>query len=111
MTFQEYQKQALSFLNPEIKQKQLLNLAALGLNGEAGQVADYWKKVKYHNHKMDNDTMIKQLGDVLWYIALLCDALDTNISDVMEKNIIKLKTRYPNGKFESERSRNRTDES
>ena len=106
MTFQEYQKQALNFLNPEVKQEQLLNLVALGLNGEAGQVADYWKKVKYHNHKMDNDTMIKQLGDVLWYLAIGARALGISFNDIAVKNIEKLKTRYPNG-WDSNNSINR----
>lgn len=106
MTFQEYQKQALNFLNPEIKQEQLLNLVALGLNGEAGQVADYWKKVKYHNHKMDNDTIIKQLGDVLWYLAVSAQALGISFNDIAIKNIEKLKTRYPNG-WDSNNSINR----
>ena len=106
MTFQEYQKQALNFLNPEVKQEQLLNLVALGLNGEAGQVADYWKKVKYHNHKMNNDIMIKQLGDVLWYLAIGARALRISFNDIAIKNIEKLKTRYPNG-WDSNNSINR----
>lgn len=106
MTFQEYQKQALNFLNPEVKQKQLLNLVALGLNGEAGQVADYWKKVKYHNHKMDNDIIIKQLGDILWYLAISARALEISFDDIAIRNIEKLKTRYPNG-WDSNNSINR----
>lgn len=106
MTFQEYQKQALNFLNPEVKQEQLLNLVALGLNGEAGQVADYWKKVKYHNHKMNNDTIIKQLGDVLWYLAISARALGISFNDIAIRNIEKLKTRYPNG-WDSNNSINR----
>lgn len=106
MTFQEYQKQALSFLNPEIRQEQLLNLVALGLNGESGQVADYLKKVRYHNHKMDNDTMIKQLGDVLWYLAISAQALKISFNDIATKNIEKLKIRYPHG-WDSNNSINR----
>lgn len=106
MTFQEYQKQALNFLNPDIKQEQLIILVALGLNGESGQVADYLKKVKYHNHKMDNDTMIKQLGDVLWYLAISAQALGISFNDIATKNIEKLKIRYPHG-WDSNNSINR----
>lgn len=70
---------------------------ALGLAGEAGEVADTIKKVVFHRHALDRDELIKELGDVLWYVAALCTKLDVSMSEVMERNIAKLMKRYPNG--------------
>jgi NTP pyrophosphatase (non-canonical NTP hydrolase) len=70
---------------------------ALGLAGEAGEVADTIKKAVFHRHALDRDHLIKELGDVLWYVAALCTKLDVNMADVMQANIDKLKARYPDG--------------
>jgi len=70
---------------------------ALGLAGEAGEVADTVKKAVFHQHGIDRDELIKELGDVLWYAAGLCTQLDIPMSDVMERNIDKLRKRYPDG--------------
>lgn len=85
-----------------------LNMAALGLAGEAGEVVDLIKKHIYHGHPMDLAKLVAELGDVLWYVATLATALDIKLSDVAEGNIEKLMARYPEG-FSSERSRNRVD--
>jgi len=81
---------------------------ALGLNGEAGEVADMVKKYVFHGHKLNLDDLIKEIGDVCWYLALTCHSLDISLEDVMSKNIEKLKKRYPEG-FSSEASINRTE--
>jgi len=83
-----------------------LSIAALGLAGEAGEVADYVKKVVGHNHPLDKETIIKELGDVLWYVAEICSTISVDMSDVAQKNIDKLRARYPEG-FSTERSINR----
>lgn len=83
----------------------LLN-GALGLTGEAGEVADLIKKHFFHGHDLDIDTLVKEIGDVCWYVALLCTAIGEDMESVMSKNIEKLKTRYPEG-FSSEASINR----
>jgi NTP pyrophosphatase (non-canonical NTP hydrolase) len=70
---------------------------ALGLAGEAGEVADTIKKAVFHQHGINRDELIKELGDVLWYVAALCSKLDVPMSEVMERNIEKLKKRYPDG--------------
>ncbi len=73
---------------------------ALGLAGEAGEVADIIKKAVFHQHGFDEATvskLIKELGDVLWYVAALCTKLSVPIETVMECNIIKLEQRYPAG--------------
>lgn len=81
---------------------------ALGLAGEAGEVADTIKKAVFHQHGIDRDALIKELGDVLWYVAALCSKLDVSMSDVMERNIAKLKRRYPDG-YSSDDSKARVD--
>ena len=83
-----------------------LAIAGLGLAGEAGEVVDYLKKVVGHGHKLDRDKLVKELGDVLWYVAEICSAINADMSDVAQQNIDKLKDRYPDG-FSSERSINR----
>lgn len=81
---------------------------ALGLTGEAGEVADMIKKHIFHGHDLDRDALIKELGDVCWYIALLCTAINVDMSEVMSRNIEKLKNRYPEG-FSESASINRTE--
>jgi NTP pyrophosphatase (non-canonical NTP hydrolase) len=81
---------------------------ALGLAGEAGEVADTIKKAVFHRHALDRDELIKELGDVLWYVAALCSKLDVPLSEVMERNIEKLKKRYPEG-YSSDASKVRVD--
>ncbi len=83
----------------------LLN-GALGITGEAGEVADMIKKHVFHGHDLDIDSLVKEIGDVCWYVALLCTAIGVDMASVMEKNIEKLKTRYPEG-FSEEASINR----
>lgn len=81
---------------------------ALGLAGEAGEVADTIKKAVFHRHPFDRDEVIKELGDVLWYVAALCSKLDVPMSEVMERNIAKLIKRYPDG-YSSAASKVRAD--
>lgn len=81
---------------------------AIGLAGEAGEVADHIKKGVFHQHGIDRDKLVKELGDVLWYVAALCTTLGVSLSDVMEQNITKLLKRYPNG-YNSDDSINRSD--
>lgn len=102
MTANEYQTQASRTLidGPDSVYSGtdiMLVWNALGLAGEAGEVADTIKKAVFHQHGIDRDELIKELGDVLWYAAALCTKLDVSMSEVMEKNIAKLIKRYPNG--------------
>lgn len=70
---------------------------ALGLAGEAGEVADSIKKGVLHRHGLDVEKVKKELGDVLWYVAALCTKLDLDLGEVMAANIAKLRIRYPDG--------------
>lgn len=78
----------------------LLN-GALGLTGEAGEVADMIKKHIFHGHDLNLDELIKELGDVCWYLALLCTTINVSIEEILVKNIEKLEDRYPEGFSES----------
>jgi NTP pyrophosphatase (non-canonical NTP hydrolase) len=82
--------------------------AVLGLAGEAGEIADAWKKHVYHGHGLDAGEMVNELGDVLWYVTLFADALGVPLGRIMERNIEKLAKRYPDG-FSTEASINRGD--
>lgn len=84
-----------------------LEIFALGLAGEAGEVCDLIKKHFGHGHELDVDKLKLELGDVLWYVAGLAHLLDLNLSEVAYANLDKLKKRYPQG-FSHEASRNRT---
>jgi NTP pyrophosphatase (non-canonical NTP hydrolase) len=70
---------------------------AIGLAGEAGEVADLAKKNVFHRHELDMARLEKELGDCLWYIAAICTKFDLRMSEIMALNIEKLKIRYPNG--------------
>ena len=104
-TFDEYQSKALKTANDLLPREKIIN-GALGLTGEAGEVADIVKKFIYHEHDLNKDEIEKELGDCLWYLALLADSIGTNLDKIAQKNIEKLKERYPNG-FSSEASKNR----
>jgi len=82
---------------------------ALGLCGEAGEVAELLKKHLYHGHPLDREKLRNELGDVLWYVATLASDLGIPLSDVASGNVDKLRRRYPEG-FSVERSVNRGEE-
>ena len=106
MTINEYQKLAMTTLNPALSRRDVLINSAMGLCGEAGEVIDIVKKWHAQGHPLDRERMIKELGDVAWYLAEAAYALDVNLEDVLSANIDKLKKRYPDG-FETEKSQNR----
>jgi NTP pyrophosphatase (non-canonical NTP hydrolase) len=83
-----------------------LAIMALGLAGEAGELADYIKKVVGHGHEMDQNRVVKEMGDVYWYLAAIASWMDVDSSLILQANIQKLTERYPDG-FSTERSVNR----
>lgn len=109
MELNEYQKLAMMTLNPELSKKDVLINGVMGLCGESGEVIDLVKKHLAQGHELDREKMIKELGDVAWYLAETAFALDVDLETVMIRNIEKLKQRYPKG-FETERSKNRDEE-
>lgn len=103
MNFNEYQKLALRTAN---KDKDLVINAALGLAGESGEVADLIKKHLFQGHELNKEKIVDELGDILWYIAIMAEGLGVEMEVIPTHNINKLRKRYPNG-FEAERSINR----
>lgn len=106
MDVDKYQELAMKTLNPEIDKKELILNAAMGLCGESGEAIDLVKKHLFQGHDLDDEKLIKELGDVAWYLAEAATALNVNLSEILEKNIKKLENRFPDG-FNSNRSINR----
>ncbi len=106
MTLNEYQKLAMTTLNPALEKKDVLINGVMGLCGEAGEAIDIVKKHLAQGHELSREALIKELGDVAWYLAETAYALDIPLEDILQANIDKLKKRYPEG-FSSHRSINR----
>ena len=97
---------ALMIMEEEGAAPSRLLTAALGLNGEAAEFSELIKKCIFQGKEYDDTTKNKlkdELSDVMWYIAQGCIALDTNIEELMDINMAKLKDRYPTG-FDKGRS-------
>ncbi len=105
LTLSDYQRLAQRTANTKTPSAKIEN-GILGLCGETGEIADVLKKYLYQGHELDREHMIEELGDVLWYCAELAEGLGVSLDDVAERNIDKLRRRYPEG-FDTERSRNR----
>ncbi|MBQ9271094.1 MAG: hypothetical protein IJ218_02365 [Alphaproteobacteria bacterium] len=77
-----------------------LDNAIAGLAGESGEVADLWKKVKYHGLEYDAQTrekFQKELGDVCWYLFQTAYALNMPMNEIIDANVAKLKQRHSHG--------------
>lgn len=108
MDANEYQKLALRTLNPALSKKDVLINGVMGLCGESGEAIDIVKKHLAQGHPLDRDALIKELGDIAWYLAETAAALDVDLCEVLTRNIDKLRARYPEG-FDSDRSLHRED--
>ena len=103
MTINEYQKLAMTTLNKDLNKKDILINGVMGLCGESGEAIDIVKKHLAQGHELDREHLIKELGDIAWYLAETATALDVTLEEVFSGNIEKLKKRYPEG-FDKERS-------
>jgi NTP pyrophosphatase (non-canonical NTP hydrolase) len=103
MTINEYQKLAMTTLNPELDKKDILINGVMGLCGESGEVIDIVKKHLAQGHELDKEKILKELGDVAWYMAEIATVLEVDLEEVLILNIEKLKKRYPEG-FDKEKS-------
>lgn len=106
ITANDYQRAALRTANDD--SRKTLN-GVMGLCGEAGECIDIVKKHIFQGHDLDEEKLVEELGDVAWYLALTAYSLDLTLGDVMQRNIDKLKKRYPEG-FDKARSINRGEE-
>lgn len=106
MNINEYQKLAMTTLNPALDKKEILINSVMGLCGEAGEAIDIVKKHLFHGHELDREHLTKELGDIAWYLAEAATALDIPLEKIFQENIEKLKKRYPEG-FDEQRSKTR----
>ena len=96
-------------LEDDCNLSQLLT-AALGLGAESGEFTEVVKKIILQGKPYNEDNvfhMKRELGDICWYIAQACMALDTTFDEIIEMNVDKLKSRYPGGEFDVHYSENR----
>ena len=96
-------------LEDDCNLSQLLT-AALGLTAESGEFTEIVKKIILQGKPYNEDNvfhMKRELGDICWYIAQACMALDTSFDEIIEMNVEKLKKRYPGGEFNVHQSENR----
>ena len=84
--------------------------AALGLTAESGEFTEVVKKIIFQGKPYNEENvfhMKREVGDICWYLAQACMALDTTFDEVLEMNVDKLKARYPGGEFDVHHSENR----
>ena len=89
-----------------------LMTAAFGISAEAGEFTEVIKKIFLQGKPYNEDNVFhlkRELGDICWYIAQACMALDTTFEEVLQMNYEKLSARYPEGSFDVYRSENRKD--
>lgn len=107
MTPNEYQAQAMCWLNPALSEKGTLINGVMGLCGESGEVIDLVKKHLSQGHPLDREALAKELGDVAWYLAETAYVLGYPLEEIFRMNLEKLSARYPDG-FSTERSLHRS---
>jgi len=96
-------------LTKDIPVERLLT-AALGICAEGGEFTEVVKKIVFQGKPVNEENifhMKRELGDICWYLAQACMALDTSFDEVIEMNVDKLKARYPGGEFDVHYSENR----
>jgi NTP pyrophosphatase (non-canonical NTP hydrolase) len=97
-----YREEVIRAANPEMDQDSMLLNGVMGLSGEAGEVIEHVKKKLFHGKDLDKHALIKELGDVRWYLELISISLGVSMAEVERLNVEKLRLRYPNG-FEVKR--------
>ena len=81
--------------------------SGVGINAEGGEFLEIIKKMIFQGKPWDEDNkehLIIELGDVMWYVAQACMALEISFDDVIARNVKKLEKRYPGGKFDIQKS-------
>ena len=106
MTLNEYQDLARRTQNPELNDHERLLHALFGLASECGEILGIYQKA-FQGHEIDEDNVIDEMGDMLWFMAELADCLNRELTYVGNHNIAKLLKRYPDAGFSVERSLHR----
>ena len=86
--------------------------AAVGMSAESGEFTEIVKKMIFQGKPVNEENLFhlkRELGDVMWYVAQACMALDTSFDEIVEMNVEKLKKRYPGGEFDVHKSENRVE--
>jgi NTP pyrophosphatase (non-canonical NTP hydrolase) len=101
MTFDEYQKKALTTLIRHPSPEMNKSIMVMGIIGEAGEVVEKWKKIVAYRDGVvtaeDKAELGKELADVIWYIAVMADELGLSLDDLMQQNVEKLASRKARG--------------
>ncbi len=84
----------------------IIKLALIGMAGELGEIAEPLKKYLWGDHSFARSDLKNEIGDLLWYLATLCNTFNIDLEQVMQLNIEKLQRRYPDG-FSAEMSQHR----
>jgi len=108
MNLDDYQDASRRTLNVDWPERDQIANAVMGLAGEAGEIADLFKKRLYHGHDIPTMQIIDELGDLMWYLAAIASLEGLSLNDIARANIDKLWRRYPNG-FNSHDSIRRED--
>ena len=84
--------------------------AAVGMSAEAGEFTENVKKIIFQGKPVNDENLFhlkRELGDIMWYVMQACMGLGTDLDEIIEMNIDKLKARYPGGEFDAHYSENR----
>jgi NTP pyrophosphatase (non-canonical NTP hydrolase) len=103
MGMNQYQDLASRTAAPLDRERDRVMRGILGLCGETGELAEHFKKHYYQGHAWDRQRVRKEMGDILWYLAVLAEDLNTSLDLIARENIRKLTERYPEG-FDAGRS-------
>jgi len=97
MNFNNFQKDCERTANTDLTRSEAAMNWALGIAGEAGEYCEIIKKSEFHGKALNKDHAKKELGDILYYVAMAASNLDINLEDVAQANVDKLRARYPDG--------------
>ena len=102
MKFRYYQQQARRTQNPNLTPRERAEHALWGMSAEVGEICGLFQKT-HQGHELSHSELRKEIGDLQWFVAELCDVFEWDLGCIAEENLVKLRKRYPNG-FEAERS-------
>ena len=94
MNLDTYQALAMRTAKPMEPADDLMH-AVYGVSGEAGELADAVKKHQVYGQPLNVDNVMEELGDLMWYVALACNAIGVPMEHIAQMNIDKLAQRYP----------------
>lgn len=103
MDFNDYQWASKRTIDPTQTELEAYLNFALGVAGEAGEVAEHFKKTYFHGKQIPDRELFLELGDIMWYIAAICTRKGWKLEDVAEANVQKLLERHPDG-FKKQKS-------